>query len=43
MFEKPLTYRPADNETARHTRELLTLYRVSSVLGSNQPQEYSAD
>jgi Nif-specific regulatory protein len=40
MFESPLKYRPANSETARHTRELLTLYRVSSVLGSNKPQEH---
>lgn len=39
MFENPLKYKPVNNETARHTRELLTLYRVSTVLGSNQPQE----
>jgi Nif-specific regulatory protein len=40
MPEGSIEYRLPDNETARHTRELLTLYKVSSVLGSNQPQEH---
>ena len=40
MLEGPSKYNLPVNDSARHSRELSTLYKVSSVLGSNQPQEH---